>query len=377
MTPRERRLSLVAILASAACVGLVIGMTAPLMALFLERRGYSEGFIGINAAIASAALLAMGPFVPRIGARFGIGPAVLGGSALGALLLAVLPFSEGVLALSLLRIGLGAANAVDWVLSETWINLLAGERARGRVLSIYAAIWGGGMAAGPLLLGLVGSEGEAPFLLAAAILVISMLPVAASRRIAPPMPPGSGRGNITTVVRLAPLPIAAGFLCGYGEGTVLSLFPVFGLDQGFSERRVVGLASAFATGALLLQPVCGLIVDALSSRTAILLFLAIGLGLTVAVRLVVHDDVLIWPAVALWGASLGGFYTIGLTTTMRSVAAGLVAAANTTFIMAYMSGFVAGPLAGGLAMEQAGASALIAAVAVPFLILLPFAILRR
>lgn len=377
MTPYQRRLSLVAILASAACVGLMIGMTAPLMALFLDRRGYSEGFIGINAAVASAALLAMGPFVPKIGARFGIGLSVLAGRAVGAVLIAILPFSEGVLALTLLRIGLGAANAVDWVLSETWINLLAGERSRGRVLSIYASLWGGGMAAGPLLLGLVGSEGETPFVVAAALLVLSMVPVAAARRIAPAMPRESGQGRLRSVVALAPLPVAAGFLCGYGEGSVLSLFPVFGLEEGFSEARVVGLASVFATGALVLQPACGLLVDAVRGRTAILLFLVVGLALTVAIPFLVDSTFWAWPAVALWGGSLGGFYTIGLTTTMRRVGPDLVAAGNTAFIMAYMGGFVVGPLVGGLAMEHLAVDALFVTVALPFVALLPAALRSR
>ena len=45
--------------------------------------------------------------------------------------------------------------------------------------------------------------------------------------------------------------------------------------------------------------------------------------------------------------------------------------------MAYMSGFVVGPLAGRLAMQHLHPEALFAAVALPFLAILPFALRRR
>ncbi len=371
LAPRDRRLSLVAVLASAACVGLVIGMTAPLMALFLERRGFSEGFIGINAAVYSAALLLAGPQAPRLARALGLGRSITLALLLSAAVLAVFPHVDGAAALLALRFVLGGATAAVWVLSETWINLLAGEGSRGRILSIYATIWGGGMAAGPLLLGMAGTTGTAPFLLAALLLASGSLPILASRRRMPALPSRHGAGRLVDVVAAAPVAVAAGFLCGFGEGTVSTLFPLYGVANAFSEERIVALASVFAIGALGFQPLAGWLVDTVRGPRLVLIFVMATLACTAGAPLTAEAGAAGWVVMALWGGAIGSFYTIGLTLAVRAVPPGFVAAANATFIMAYTAGFIAGPPLGGVAMQVGPPDALFIAMGLPFLLVVP------
>ena len=65
---------------------------------------------------------------------------------------------------------------------EAWINQLAGDVGRGRIIGIYAAALSAGFGIGPLILSLTGIEGWPPFLVNAAITALATLPLLWHRR---------------------------------------------------------------------------------------------------------------------------------------------------------------------------------------------------
>ena len=73
---------------------------------------------------------------------------------------------------------LGAAvGSSIFTAGEAWINQLAGDARRGRIIGIYAAALSAGFGTGPLVLSLTGIEGWPPFLVNAAISALAMLPL--------------------------------------------------------------------------------------------------------------------------------------------------------------------------------------------------------
>jgi len=62
---RERRASLFAILTACVAYGLGMGLTLPLLALILERKGVPGSINGLNLATGGFAALAITPFIPR------------------------------------------------------------------------------------------------------------------------------------------------------------------------------------------------------------------------------------------------------------------------------------------------------------------------
>ena len=111
---------------------------------------------------------------------------------LGAILVSIvafllLPVFRGVGAWFVLRFVIGAAGGVLWVCGDTWVNEVATEGFRGRVVAIYGVAVAGGFALGPLLLSVTGTEGVAPFLVTSAIILLSALPLLPVLRIVPSM----------------------------------------------------------------------------------------------------------------------------------------------------------------------------------------------
>ena len=188
-TPQQRTRSLVAVISGVFSIGIGVGAIVPLISLLMERQGYSSLVIGLNSLMFPLAVMLLGPFVPRLAAHFGTTAAmclsmgVLGGLSL---LLAVVPIQPGWF---LLRFLMGAAGAVGWIITETWINMMATDANRGRVIAVYVTVLAVGFAIGALVIRAVGINGVLPFVIIAALLAGSALPILWARDVAPPMPP--------------------------------------------------------------------------------------------------------------------------------------------------------------------------------------------
>ena len=370
LTPAQRRTSLAAVLTSAVASGMTIGMATPLVALTMTAAGYGGLTIGLNAAAQALTLLAVGPFVPWVVKRVGPVPAIIGGLLVAAAALAAFPLLPSLSAWFLLRMVLGLGGAFDWIVSETWINSLAAGPRRGRIVALYATLWGGGVAAGPLLLALTGTEGARPFLVGAGLLTAACLPVLAARKLAPPMAERASPAGVMAVLPVAPLAVGAAILAGFGEGTVFALLPVYGVGVGYGPNSAVLMLSVFAAGSILLQMPLGWLADQIDCRRLLVAITAATLLCLAAIPMLLEWPGALWPVMFLWGGAVAGYYTVGLVLLTERFDAADLASANTTFIMAYTAGMVVGPALGGGAMEIWRPHGLIPALAVPAVLFL-------
>src|SRR5262249_53035936 len=154
----------------------------------LAHRGIDATLIGLNAAMFPLAVLLAGPFLPRLIHRWGTVRSMtvgLGIVAIATLLFAVLPW---LFVWFLLRFITGAAGAIPWVVRETWLNMVAPEGVRGRIMGIYATVRAAGFAIGPAIIGAVGAEGWLPFVIVALAVALSIIPILLARKLAPVMP---------------------------------------------------------------------------------------------------------------------------------------------------------------------------------------------
>ena len=364
LNAKQHRLSLAAVLATAFGVGLTLGMTTPLVSLRLEAMGHSELTIGLVAAAYSLALLAVGPMVPGLIRRFGPITVILAAAVPTITALLIMPALPVLLVWLLARVAMGLGNTCEWIVSETWVISLARGGRRGRIIALYSAIWGAGSAGGPVILWLTGIDGFLPFMVAAALMVFSVVPVWLARRLAPVMARGASRGALVATVRRAPRAIAASFLSGFSEGAFFALFPVYLLARGFDESMAVLVVGVFAAGAVLMQPPTGWLADRVNRNVLLGAISTLVLTCTVAVPWQLESSAVAFPIVFLWGGAVAGYYTIGLVKLGHNYAgSGDLAHANTSFIMTYTVGMMLGPVLGGLGMEVVPPDGLIAVLA--------------
>ena len=350
LTSTQRWRSLVVVFASATIAGLTFGLTIPLLSLILERDGVGTDLIGLNSAATPLAMLVIGPLMPRFIGWLGALRAMYAGIALSAVTILLLPVFPGLTAWFVLRFFLGVGSALHWVVSETWINTIAREEHRGRVMGAYTTMLALGFAGGPLLITFIGVEGWLPFLVGAGVITAAAIPLLFARGLAPPIPARPEMG-LWRVLRHAPVIMAAMLICGFGDMAILTLLPLYGLHSGLDQDLSVLMLSVAILGSLVLQLPLGWLADRMDRRRLLLGCAWIGILGPAALPFVVHHDVLLWPLLFLWGGTLAGLYTLGLTLLGERFSPAALAGASTVFIMVYEAGSIAGPVISGAAMK--------------------------
>ena len=172
----ERRWGLAAAIASVTVFGLSIGQGAPLLPLLLEARGIDVTLNGLNAGAVFVGVI-VGPLLaPRCVRWLGIRNFMLVCFAIDIALTLALKVFDSIAAWFALRALLGLVGSSVFTTGEAWINLLAGDKGRGRIIGLYAAALSAGFGIGPLVLSLTGIQGWSPFVANAAITAVAALP---------------------------------------------------------------------------------------------------------------------------------------------------------------------------------------------------------
>ena len=363
------------VIASAGAVGLSIGLIIPLTSIVLEQRGIPIIAIGLNATVFSLAVLLTGPFLPAIIHRIGLLKSMFAGALLSGVFVIGLSLDDSLWLWFPLRFCMGFSGGMHWVGSEAWINEMAPEQHRGRIVGTYATIWSMGIAAGPLILKFIGVNGALPFivsggLMSGAALPLLLVPKIENNHIAP------AHHLVFRMIYIAPVAMGAGFFSGFLETAVLALLPVYGLHSGIEIASALILVSLFAVGSFTCQPFIGWIAEKVSFKN-IAIFIAVVSALVVPfLPFYLHFPILTGLLLFVWGGSVGGYYTLGMLRVGQCFKGSDLTAASSMFVMAYTAGMVVGPLFCSASMQLAGSSGLLIlpAIAPVFFILL---VLRR
>jgi len=346
-----------AVCAAVISIGLALGVTMPLVSLRLESWGYGGFAIGVMAATPALGVLLGALVASRWAAILGttrLMQACLLFSAVSVALLALLPHYWLWLAL---RLVIGVALTVVFILGESWINQLAVEQWRGRLVALYGTGYALSQLAGPLLLGAIGSGTDLGFWVGTALLVGGAL-VLLGRTGAPRTEAhgGAGRGLLAFCRQLPAIAWAVTLFAAF-EAMVLTLLPVYLLREGFAEQLALTMVGVVVVGDAALQLPIGWLADRLS-RSA--LFRACGLvllGSSLALPLLLHGP-LAWPLLVLFGASAGGLFTLALILIGERFRDDALVRANAHVAQLWGTGCLIGPLFTGAASQWLSSHAL-------------------
>lgn len=351
MPPGRVGWSLAAHFASSLSIGVAIGGMVPLIALTLEHRGVDPVLIGINSAMTSLGVLAAAPLVPTVIRRLGAAEGIAAGLMLTTAAVLALAWTENFALWLVLRFLLGAGVAVQWVVSETWMQAIVSERRRGLVMSIYVTAIAAGFATGPVLLTTVGTEGVLPFAVFAGMIAATALPMLPIRRWVPELSLGQ-RGSARRLLREAPTVATAVIAVGLVDSAFFTFIPLYGLRIGLSHDTAVTLLTAVLAGNVLLQLPLGWLADRVPRRALLLgLGLACCVGPAAAAWALGTGSAATYPVLFLWGGTAFGLYTVALTMLGERYRGGELAAANAGFVMVFELANLAGPPIAGWAMN--------------------------
>lgn len=348
--PARRGWSLATAIAAVTGFGISVGQGVPLLSLLLEQRGVDATLNGLNAAAGPVGVL-VGPLLAPYGVRvLGIRNFLL---LCFGLQIAIWPFLkvfDGFVVWLALRAVSGLIGSSIFTASEAWINLLAGDAGRGRIIALYAGALACGFGIGPLVLSLTGIEGWLPFLVNDAIIAAAALPLLGIGNRARDFGRELARHPLTMVAR-APLILLTVAMFAVYEATLMALLPIWALRLGFDTKLAAATLSAVFIASVALQWPIGWLSDKTSRLLMLRLCVAGGLAGSIVLVLIAAPKPSLLAVLAVWGGAVSAIYSVALSMAGDRFRGSELVTVNAAIIIAYGLGALIGPTLGGAAMD--------------------------
>ncbi len=350
MNKSERKRALAAIFACVTIYGLTLGLIRPLVALILESRGTEKSLIGLNATMPAFGMLIIAPLIPLLIRKMGIRNFLLSCLTLDVCMILFYPLFDHLYAWMIIGLIAGAATNALLVASETWINEIAVDATRGRVMATYNALFIFSMALGPLVIPLAGIEGWAPFLIGSFFVAMASIPLfwVGSTNMTLQ---GKSSFNLVSFVLVAPVICMAIILFAWKEFAGSSLLPVYGVGNGLSQSEAAIMLTALGVGGLILTFPFGWLADHMD-RYKLLLLCGVGILIgAIALPVVIDKGAALWIMLFFWGGLFAGLYTVIMTIVGQRFRGMELVVANISIGILWGLGSLTGPSLTGLAMD--------------------------
>ncbi|KEO80992.1 MFS transporter [Tumebacillus flagellatus] len=327
---RSHRYVFVTLLLVVAIAGMSQGLTLPLLSVLLEKSGVSTVANGVNAAALYIGILLVSPLMEIPLRKFGYRTTILLGLTLVSASSLLLPVFRGFAIWFVLRLLLGIGDMALHYSAQLWVNAIAPVERRGRYLSIYGFAYSAGFSFGPLGMLLVDYGIWAPFLAISVFYAAAFLMLIPLKNAYPEtVEQTESRNNrYLDVLRLSWLALIPPFLYGYMESSLNVNFPVYAVRSGLSLDWVSILLPSFVVGSLVLQMPLGRWSDRAGRKKVMVLCAAVGAGCFLLLPLVSSQVWAMMILLALAGAFVGSFYTLGLAFAADILAPGLISTAG-------------------------------------------------
>ncbi|MBL0389280.1 MFS transporter [Tumebacillus sp. ITR2] len=330
MTTRSNSFLFVTLLLVVAIAGMSQGLTLPLLSVLLDQDGVSTVANGFNAAALYIGILIVSPLMEIPLRKFGYRTTIFIGLTIVTISTLLLPVFRGLAVWFILRLLIGIGDVALHYAAQLWVTAIAPLEKRGRYLSIYGFAYSAGFSFGPLGMLLIDFGIWAPFLAISVFYATAFLMLARLKNAHPDAIDSttSGQNRYLDVLRLGWLALIPPFLYGYMESALNVNFPVYAVRSGLSLDWVSIILPSFVVGSLVLQMPLGRWSDRVGRKKVMVLCAVIGAICFLLLPLVSSNVWALIVLLALAGAFVGSFYTLGLAYAADILSPGLISTAG-------------------------------------------------
>ncbi|MEM9653294.1 MAG: MFS transporter [Actinomycetota bacterium] len=244
---------------------------------------------------------------------------------------------------ALMRFTTGLCMAGLYVVAESWINDLATNKTRGRLLALYMVVTMGGVAGGQFLLNLADPRGFELFVIASVLVSLSLVPTSLSGRSAPPTRVPEPM-SISELFSIVPTGLTISALVGMAHGSLLGMGAVYAARAGLAPSQIAIFMGAPMVGGVVLQFPIGTLSDRVPRRGVMF---AVAIGATVSAALLLVAEPAGWVSYLLMFL-VGGFsfplYSLGIAYTNDWIRPEQATGASSSLVTTNGVGAVVGPL---------------------------------
>ncbi len=255
---------------------------------------------------------------------------------------------------TLLRFVFGICLAGILVTVESWLNDMATNATRGRMLSRYMIVTMGGLGSGQLLLNSADPAGFKLFVIASVLMSVALVPVALSASTAPPLSVPEPI-SLSRLIKIIPLGIQTAFWVGVSHGCMMGLGAYFAANEGLPASRISLFVVAPVVGSICFQWLIGSVSDRVPRRLVILTVAITAAGSAGLHLMVRPGSLLSLLFMFVHGGSTFPLYSLAVATTADSVSPAQLTGASASVVRVSGVGAVVGPTLGGALMAVVAA----------------------
>jgi len=255
----------------------------------------------------------------------------------------------------IMRISTGFCFAGLYVIAESWLNGLAENHFRGRLLAIYNLVTIGAYGVGQLLVFNFDARNISGYAFAAIVASLAVIPVAISEQAATPEIENHVHVSLRDLAKIVPTGFGTILLVGLAHGGILGMAVIHATREGLSVGRVGILIAALQIGGMTLTwPISSASDDIDRRIIGLLCCLAVIALSTVMLSQPTNNN---WTILLLF--LIGGFsfplYAIGGAYTNDWVSPEQMGAAASQLVTLYGLGAMVGPLVAAPFLDIIGA----------------------
>jgi len=244
----------------------------------------------------------------------------------------------------IMRSSTGFCFAGLYVVAESWLNGLAKNHFRGRLLAVYNVVTIGAYGAGQLMVFNFDARSLSGYIFAAILASLAVVPVAVSEQAATPDTENHEHISLRELARIVPTGFGTILFVGLAHGGLLGMAVIHATREGLSVGRVGVLIAVLQIGGMVLTWPISSASDDIDRR--IIGLLSSGAVIILAVLMLYQPVESIWTIVLLF--AIGGFsfplYAIAGAYTNDWVSPEQMGAAASQLVTLYGFGAMIGPL---------------------------------
>ncbi|RMQ41706.1 Arabinose efflux permease protein [Pseudomonas cichorii] len=347
------KLLLAALILGVSIVGLTIGSTVPVVALRLYQAEASSVHIGVMSALPAAGIILSAFMVDWLCQRLSRRHIYMACFTLSILSVAAIEvFASTVYSLAFARLVMGVTAGIIIILGESWVNEIAEDSHRGRVVAIYTTCFTIFQVMGPGMVALFGTAGPhvISVVIAGHLLALAMIGFTLPRQVIHHEHAESKTFSVLGFIQVAPALCMGIIFFSFFDSVILSMFPVYAAEHGYTIKLAALMVTVILLGDAALQFPLGWLSDKVSRPT---IYVGCGvLSLTIGACLpwLMNYPLLLWPSLVILGAVAGGVYTLAIILIGEGFKGADLVTANASAGFLWGVGSLLGPLVSGAAM---------------------------
>lgn len=346
---------LVPLLVAAALLLGANGLAMTVIAVRGRLFGLSDTAIGVLGSAYYAGFILGVVLTPLLIRRVGHIRVFSALAALSAIAILALAITPPGLAWAVSRLVSGIAFCGTAMVLESWLNALASNADRGRILSVYRIVDLGAITGGQFLLPLFGGGGPEIVVVIGLLFCAALIPVSLAREGNPPVSDAT-RVNYFSIWRISPVAAVGCLTIGLTNGAFRTVGPVYAEGVGLDADGLALLISLWVLAGAVFQFPLGWASDRTDRRYVLMLATA-GAGLACLFLAGVSAPGAIFLGAFVFGGFALPLYSLSAAHANDHAGPGQYVELAAGLTMFFAFGAMVGPLLASAVMDRFGPSA--------------------